>query len=309
MSETLTKTLQHGDFDSVFQEIEQPEKVDWMTDGQLRLFHLSISDNEISMEDLKAYVYRIIGDYVFSRAKIENFNLSGDTQAIVAQAMRVLRKNGDPDVKGTGAELGEILNYTFLEERLGAPKIMSRVELATDAKKYASCCDGIHLLTSSASGKPYHQIIFGASNIMGDIGYAVDGAFDSIIRMNESKNSELRMIRDVSLEVMCDAEDIQLARDILIPSREKKAAYNTSYGVFLGYSLGLGKDYPLSEYEALAEAKMRDDIKAEIPHILQKIKDNSLGMHSFYFYVLPFNDAEDDKKSIMEAVLKGDVDL
>lgn len=120
MSETLTKTLQHGDFDSVFQEIEQPEKVDWTTDGQLRLFHLSISDNEISTQDLKAYVYRIIGDYVFSRAKIENFNLSGDTQAIVAQAMRVLRKNGGPDVKGTGAELGEILNYTFLEERLVA---------------------------------------------------------------------------------------------------------------------------------------------------------------------------------------------
>lgn len=309
MSETLTKTLQHGDFASVFQEIEQPEKVDWMTDGQLRLFHLSISDNEISTEDLKAYVYRIIGDYVFSRARIENFNLTGDTQAIVAQAMRVLRKNGGPDTKGTGAELGEILDYTFLEERLGAPKIMSRVELATDAKKYASACDGIHLLTSSTSGKPYHQIVFGASNIMGDIGYAIEGAFDCILRMEECKNSELRMVRDVSLEVMCDAEDIRLARDILIPSREKKAVCNTSYGVFLGYSLGLGKDYPLSEYEALAEAKIRDDIKVEIPHILQKIKDNNLGMHSFYFYVLPFNDAEDEKKSIMEAVLKGDVDL
>ena len=70
-----------------------------------------------------------------------------------------------------------------------------------------------------------------------------------------------------------------------------------------------GKDYPLTKYEALVEAKIRDDIKAEIPHILQKIKDNNLGMHSFYFYVLPFNDAEDEKKSIMEAVLKGDVDL
>ena len=309
MSETLTKTLQHGDFASVFQEIEQPEKVDWMTDGQLRLFHLSISDNEICTEDLKAYVYRIIGDYVFSRAKIENFNLTGDTQAIVAQAMRVLSKNGGPDAKGTGAELGEILNYTFLEEQLKAPKIMSRVELATDAKKYASACDGIHLLTSGTSGKPYHQIVFGTSHIVGDIGYAVDGAFESILRVEKSKSSELRMVRDVSLEVMCDADDIQLARDILIPTREKKTASNTSYGVFLGYSLGLEKDYPLSEYEAIAEAKMRDDIKVQIPRILQKIKDNNLGMHSFYFYTLPFNDAEKEKKSIVEAVLKGDVDL
>ena len=32
-------------------------------------------------------------------------------------------------------------------------------------------------------------------------------------------------------------------------------------------------------------------------------------MHSFYIYVLPFNDAEEEKKSIMEAVLEGDVAL
>lgn len=32
-------------------------------------------------------------------------------------------------------------------------------------------------------------------------------------------------------------------------------------------------------------------------------------LKSFYFYVLPFNDGETDKKDIMEAVLKGDVDL
>ncbi len=89
----------------------------------------------------------------------------------------------------------------------------------------------------------YHQIVFGVSNIMGDIGYAIEGAFDCILRMEECINSELRMVRDVSFEVMCDAENIQLARDMLIPSREKKAVCNTSYGVFLGYSLGLGKDY------------------------------------------------------------------
>ena len=54
---------------------------------------------------------------------------------------------------------------------------------------------------------------------------------------------------------------------------------------------------------------MRADIKRYIPYILQKIKDNHLGTHSFYFYFLPFNDAEEEKKAIMEAVLEGDVDL
>lgn len=54
---------------------------------------------------------------------------------------------------------------------------------------------------------------------------------------------------------------------------------------------------------------MQEDIRRNIDYILQKISDNNLNLHSFYFYVLPFNDGETDKKDIMEAVLKGDVDL
>lgn len=309
MNGALSQTLQHGDFDSVFQEIEQPERIDWTTEGELRLFHLLISDNEISIDALKSYVYRIIGDYVFSRARIENFRLSGDSNAIIAQAIRVLNKNGSPDVKGSGAELGEILDYIFLEKKLGAPKIMSQIELRTGAKQYGSTCDSIHLLTSGTSGKPYHQIVFGASKIVGDIGYAIDGAFESILRMEQGRAKELKMVRDVSMDLMCSPDDVALAKDILIPSPNKKIQVNTSYGIFLGYSLGLGKDYPLAQFKEIAESKMQDDIKAQIPRILQKIKDNNLGVHSFYFYVLPFNDAEEEKKSIIEAVLKGDVDL
>ncbi len=40
MAEALSKTLTHGDFDSVFQEVPQPETVGWTTEGELRLFHL-----------------------------------------------------------------------------------------------------------------------------------------------------------------------------------------------------------------------------------------------------------------------------
>ena len=98
-------------------------------------------------------------------------------------------------------------------------------------------------------------------------------------------------------------------KDILVPNPSKTNRYNTSYGVFLGYTLGLGKDYPVHEYEELAEQKMQADIKCYVPYILQKIQDCGLGMHSFYIYVLPFNDAEEEKKSIMEAVREGDVDL
>lgn len=163
MSDNLSKTV-HGDFDAVFCEVTQSCPVSWITQGELRLFHLNIRNNKFNPEEMKKLLYRNIGDYVFSRAKIEHFKVTGDAFAIVSQALRVLQKNGGADIKGTGSELGELLLYSFLEEKLKAPKLMSRVELSTDAKQYESSCDGIHLLTSGVSGMPYHQVVFGASS-------------------------------------------------------------------------------------------------------------------------------------------------
>lgn len=309
MMEALSKTLTHGDFESVFHEVQQPEKMGWTTEGELRLFHLAIRNNKINIEDLKTYLYTSIGDYVFSRAKLEHFAQAGNRHAIVAQALRILRKNGGADVKGTGGELGEILNYAFMEEKLHAPKLMSRVEISTDGKQYESVADSIHLLTSGVTGKPYHQIVFGSSNIVGDLGYAIDGAFSKICYIEQQETQEIHMANQLVFERMATDEEVTLVKNILLPSPSKTNRYNTSYGVFLGYTLGLSKDYPVDKYENIAEQKMQADIKHYIPHILQKIRDFGLEMHSFYIYVVPFNDAEQEKKSIMEAVLEGDVDL
>jgi len=206
MSETLSKTL-HGDFDSVFCEVDQPHKVPWATDGQLRLFHLDVRNNEFTLSEMKKLLYRNIGEYVFSRARLENFKLNGDIYSVGAQALRTINKNGGADVKGTGGELGEMLLYAFLEEKLDAPKLMSRVELATDAKQYESTCDSIHLLTKAVSGKPYHQVVFGTSNIVGDIRYAIDGAFEGIARIDSNDENEISMINHTILDRMVDTED------------------------------------------------------------------------------------------------------
>ena len=309
MSDVFSRTLQHGDFDSVFREVEQPEPISWTTQGELRLFYLDIRNNRINTDALKKYVYLSIGDYVFSRAVIERFAKAGNRDAVIAQAQRVLKKNGGADAQGSGGELGEYLNYVFLEEKLGAPKLMSRVEIDTDGKQYKSVADSIHMLTSDVSGRLYHQIVFGASNIVGDPGYAIDGAFEKICSIEKNEDSEIHMVSQMALERMATDAEVELVKDILIPSPDKKSNYNTSYGIFIGYTLGLGEEHPVDTFVELAEEKMQADVKRYIPYIIQKIKDNHLGAHSFYFYFLPFNDAEEEKKLIMEAVLEGDVDL
>ena len=90
-----------------------------------------------------------------------------------------------------------MLLYSFLEEKLNAPKLMSRVELSTDDKQYASTCDGIHLLMSQTSGLPYHQVVFGKSSIVGDLTYAIDAAFDIILEIENNEDKNLHMVDNV----------------------------------------------------------------------------------------------------------------
>ena len=52
---------------------------------------------------------------------------------------------------------------------------------------------------------------------------------------------------------------------------------------------------------------MEYDLKRWAPYIVQKIKENNLENHSFYFYLVPFDDAEADSRQIMDNVLKGGV--
>lgn len=173
---------------------------------------------------------------------------------------------------------------------------MSRVELSTDAKQYESSCDGIHLLTSGVSGMPYHQVVFGASSIVGDLTYAIDAAFESIVEIEKNEDKELHMVDNVIFDRLLNDDEVELAKQIFVPSPNPTVNYNTSYGIFLGYTIGLDPNqYSVAEFPGIVEEKMREDIRRNIDYILQKIRDNNLNLHSFYFYVLPFNDGETDR--------------
>lgn len=52
---------------------------------------------------------------------------------------------------------------------------------------------------------------------------------------------------------------------------------------------------------------MAYDIKQHAKYIAEKIRANHFSSHSFYFYILPFDYAEAEKKTIMENVMNGDV--
>lgn len=311
MSAVLSKTLKGKDMDRIFAEVPCMGDLGLSKPGQLRLFHLLVRDGKFYHEDLERWLYRNLSRYVFSRAMLEQFRKDDDLDAAIERAIQTMRENGEVGEKGIGNELGEMLIYAFLEGKLSAPKLMSRVELSTDLAQYKSVCESIHLFSAAGEdGVPFNQMVFGTSNIVGEIRDAVDNAFDAIIRIEKHSSREIQMVEKTVLDRSFDNTEISFLTDIIIPTPNAKSNFNTAYGVFLGYSIGVkAEEHPEIDYEELVAKKMVEDIQRHAQYIADKIKSNGLDMHSFYIYILPFMDAETNKSEIMDHVMKGAVVL
>ena len=306
----LSKTIKDKTFDDYFTEVDHDETINMVRPGSLRLFHLNVRSGKIKISDLEKFTMLNIGRYVFSRARQEQYDKTGNLDAVMQQAIRIMRKRGAADTKGTGNELGEIMIYAFLEEKLKAYKLLSKIELSTDAAQYMSEADGIHFLCADGKGTMYNQMVFGASYFVGVIKDAIDQAFESIKKINEHEDSEIYMIEKTVLDRFYDKDDLTLLKEYIVPEEGKKTDYETSYGVFLGYTLGISPAGRTDEqFREDIKQKMELDVREHANYIAQKIRDNGLENHAFYFYTLPLNDAETEKKTVMQHVLDGDVDL
>lgn len=313
MAESLGQTLTQKRlaFDDVFFEIEHEEALGLPRAEQLRLFHTSFRANMLSTESLQEFIYRNIARYVFSRATLENYRINDEMDAAISQALRIMSENGGLEAVDVGNALDEIMLYAFLEEKLNAPKLMSRVELGTELSQFKSECKGVHLLApKDLPENTKYQLVFGASNIVNDVKVAIDRAFETVLKINKRENREVVMVQKAVLDRFFNDDEIALLKSAIIPDQQgKPKEYETAYGIFLGYKLGLKAEGRGAEFEELAQKKMLLDIKAHAAYIAQKIKDNHLDGHSFYIYVVPFNDAETEKTAIMEPVLKGEIVL
>lgn len=103
-----------------------------------------------------------------------------------------------------------------------------------------------------------------------------------------------------------DQDTIQRIKNLLVPSKGPKVPCDTAYGVFLAYNLGLkAANYSGVDFRRALTQKMDTDIRNHASYIASKINALGLGMHSFYFYILPLNDADVEKAQIMDRVMNG----
>ncbi|MDD4592132.1 MAG: hypothetical protein PHG06_17170, partial [Parabacteroides sp.] len=87
MKRLPSKTLHGESFENIFVEVSHSESLNLRNPEQLRLFHLAVSNNQFIFSHLQKFIRKNIGQYVFSRAQIEEYELDGDAFSIGLDAL------------------------------------------------------------------------------------------------------------------------------------------------------------------------------------------------------------------------------
>ena len=226
--------------------------------------------------------------YVYSRNKLDECqNDISNTLEFVTNAQEKF-KTPDP----TAGEGGELLLYSFLEGHLGAPKILSKMELKTSSEHYVHGSDGVHLL----EGKPgEYQLIFGESKMYADIRQGIKSAFKSMGEIKQKRfESDTWLTESELLKESIDSNRIELLKSILLPpaSDGLVTRKTNSFGVFLGFEIDVTtypfEDHDDAEIENYICSRAKETIVNEIPTIRHEIIKRGLGGHHFHFYSTPF---------------------
>lgn len=295
----LTATLRKKNFDRAFEPISQ-NSIGLQNDNEIRIYRLRSEDYDFSDARIRRFITDNIGRYVFSRAQIERFRESDDDdeqETLGLEAAQYWREHIG------GNEFGEFMIYAFLEAVLDAPKLFSRLELTTDL----GVSDGIHL--KRRSGSLEYQLVYGASDIQGDLKKAVDAAVKRVKEIKEAKPSPYQIVNSASYyQSVPDEQMAEAIRRIIFPSKKNEQPPPTAFGIFLGYTLKMTDDdylLPLPQFKKKMAQQLEREIVECASYIKSELTKLRLHQHSYYVYVLPLNNADDDKHSIIRKLIGG----
>ncbi|MFQ9716570.1 MAG: DUF1837 domain-containing protein [Blautia sp.] len=275
--------------------------------NKLNLFVLKINANEFDYDLLVDMLIDPVIDYSISRQVKEKYKDRVGTLSRKAREKFVeyTRNNG---------ELGELLLFCFLESHLGAPKILTKLELKTSTSHYVNGADGVHFLKLEDGN---YQLIFGESKTYTDMSRAIADAFESIHNfkngINENGNTKSGLKYEKSLisdnlfkEVFSDDEK-DFLESLIYPSKDRNFDVDDAFGIFIGFQIDIDKKdkaLPTADFRKKVNEIVDIEVNKRLNYMQKKINELDLQGHNFYIYVLPFTDIDSKRKDIMEAITK-----
>ena len=279
-------------------------------DGFLDLFLLPINARNFDYNSVSDNLMESVADYALSRRTRDKYK---DKPMIFSKKVREKFK----EAGNNNGELGELLLFCFVEGHLDAPKILTKLELKTSNNLYVNGSDGVHL--KKLSDKKY-QLIFGESKTYHYLNSAFDEAFKSISEfVNEVNtkgndksgiNFEKGLIsKNIESEDIFEEDEEEILKMLLYP--EEKANYDSSlddaFSIFIGYDIDI-KDEQLNlsndEFYTEIKRKVIDQIEAYKDNIYKLIQEYKLTGRTFYVFIMPFTNIDENRKNILKRVIK-----
>ncbi len=267
----------------------------------INLYILKIHDKLFSYNKLYKYILDNICQYVFNRRK--NLN-EKESKTLILEALDHLREINSEKDSGAGGELGEILLYLFLEQDLQAPKLFSKVELKTSQNDYVKGADAIHFkFRTNKNGVKILQLVVGEAKIKNKIKDGIEEAFTSINTYLSNNTQDIRLLDTHLMNQLIEDDEAEILKKYLLgdDSEEKE----TVFGIFIGYSIDYsGINDNNDEYKQKVKEANLNQVLAYKQKIIDEIKKYNISNYEFNFYFLPFHNASNDRKVIIDQLTK-----
>jgi hypothetical protein len=267
----------------------------------VQIFRVALDESQFVYDKLHEFVENSIGYYILSRARVAELEEDEESARIFPEGIRILKRHCKEQNKSFEDVLPELLRYSFLEKALSAPKILNSIELGRPG--YLS--NSIHLLKLLGEKEPIYQIVFGTSDMKGDLKSAIDMALEKIKEVKNNRTHEHELLDPSVLRLALPENEAKTVKQIILPDKYAVDRPKDAFGVFLGYTANIPDSARMSdiEFEAAVAAQLKKDVEDNIDRIYDGINSLGLEMHSFYIYLLPFNNVETDRKAITDYAL------
>ena len=278
-------------------------------DGSLDLFLLPINARNFDYDSVSDNLIESVADYALSWKIKEKYK---DKYMTLSKKAREKFKEA---TKNDG-ELGELLLFCFLEGHLEAPKILTKLELKTSNNLYVNGSDGVHL--KKISDKRY-KLIFGESKTYQDLSVALKNAFKSINEFKNELNTKGEAKSGISFEKglissnvesdIFDEDDEDILNILLYPEDKPNTniSLDDAFSIFIGYEIDISKEQrscSSDEFPIKIEEKISAQIENYNSKIYQLIENNELLGHTFYIFIMPFTNIDENRKKILKKVLE-----
>lgn len=275
---------------------------DILSNNKLEVFSFIINANDFDYKNATEQLLESVAEFALSR-KIKK-EYKDKPLALSKKAREKFR-----DYTENKGELGEFFLYCFLEGHLGAPKILSKLELKTAKNMYVNGADGLHYL-KLVDGN-YH-LIFGESKVEKKLTDGLRHAFESISDFKKGKNKKDNdksgimferglLNSNLDREIEDENEKLFLKR-IIYPSTKSGFDVDDAFGIFVGFEFNYSDLQKLSnnDFRKVIKEKIIEVTKKQIKNINKYVENHKLFGHTFYIYVLPFANIEDDREMILK---------